>query len=172
MSQAKGRQHRLLCKLNEKAMSDEESDPDEPNSLIRRSPPWRSEKLNGLFSSLDEQYEAKHGGHSTKRKRRIGPSTERIQPQGLPTWALLSTEQPPGSPIDHVQTPTDPATDPLQTPTDAVLTPSETTPARFTTGSSLRAQDNRTRLRAQNSHTRLRSQDSHSTRLLAEDSCS
>lgn len=67
-------------------MSDEESD-DDSISLIKRSPPWRSDKLNRLFRSLDEQYESKHGV-MTKRNRRIGPFTERPPPRGLPAWAL------------------------------------------------------------------------------------
>lgn len=138
MSQAKGKQHQLLCKLNEKAMSDEESDPDEQNSLIRRPPPWRNEKLNALFASLDQQYEAKHSP-STKRKRKIGPPTERIQPRGLPVWALSTAHTP-----ESRSAPT---------PTNTAMSSSNTTPTHSTAptvwapGPSVSAQDSLTPVR-------------------------
>jgi hypothetical protein len=104
-SQTKGKQRELLSKLSEKAMSDEETDPDEPGSFIRRPPPWRSDRLNVLFTALDERYEAKHDS-SARRKRKIGPCTERIQPRGLPVWALLPAAAE-NSPVCSVQTPTE-----------------------------------------------------------------
>lgn len=66
---------------------------------------------------------------------------ERIQPRGLPVWALLSTEHPPESPVS--------------TPTDTVLTPSDnkpthshsTTPTVWATGGGVRTQDSVTPVR-------------------------
>ncbi len=52
-SQAKGRELKILRQLNEKSMSDEETDGDEPNTFIKRSPSWRSDKLSALFNTLE-----------------------------------------------------------------------------------------------------------------------
>ena len=101
-----------MQKLSEKLMSDEETDSDDSSVLVKRSPPWRSDKLNLLFQSLDERYESSHGSSSvSKRCRTIGPVSERPQPQGLPSWALSSgsaslvTSEPP--PVSHsLSTPT------------------------------------------------------------------
>ena len=59
-SQSKGKERRLLKLLNEKVMSDEETDSDEANSFVKRSPPWRSHKLDRLFKALDERYDLKN----------------------------------------------------------------------------------------------------------------
>ena len=67
-------------------MSDEETDSDEANSFVKRSPPWRSHKLDLLFKALDERYDLKNQT-SLKRNRKTGMPSERPIPNGLPGWA-------------------------------------------------------------------------------------
>ena len=43
-----------MKEINEKVMSDEETDPDEPNVFIKQLPLWRSQKLNSLVAVLDK----------------------------------------------------------------------------------------------------------------------
>ena len=67
-------------------MSDEETDSEEANSFVKRSPPWRSHKLDRLFKALDERYDLKNQT-SLKRNRKTGMPSERPIPNGLPGWA-------------------------------------------------------------------------------------
>ena len=42
--------------LNEKFMSDEETDAEDDKSFIKRSPTWQCEKLNTLIHKLDKRH--------------------------------------------------------------------------------------------------------------------
>lgn len=52
--------------LNEKYMSDEETDNEDNNTLLKRSPMWRSEKLNKLIQKLDQYYMHGYEGEEGK----------------------------------------------------------------------------------------------------------
>lgn len=56
MKCAIGREVPVMQALNEKYMSDEETDTEDNNALLKRSPTWRSEKLNKLIQKLDQRY--------------------------------------------------------------------------------------------------------------------
>lgn len=111
-----------MKQLNEKLMTDEETDTEEPNCFIRRSLPWRSEKLNRLFKTLDERHDSKHDS-SVRRNRKIGSPSERGYPKGLPAWSL-------STPSTSLSTPT-PSTSSL-TPTPSPLISSRTSPSHIT----------------------------------------
>ncbi len=66
-------------------MSDEETDDDEPNTFIKRSPSWRSDKLSALFHTLDQCYACSQPEGTEK----VGAVIDRSQPRGLPLWACL-----------------------------------------------------------------------------------
>ena len=51
MKYAKGDEIKVIQSLNEKFMSDEETDTEDSKSFIKRSPSWRCEKLNALIKS-------------------------------------------------------------------------------------------------------------------------
>lgn len=131
ISQANKREAEILRKLGEKLMSDEETDSEDPNTLIKRSPPWRSEKLNLLFHVLDARYDSKKSSHSslTKRNRKTGQVSGRPQPQGLPSWATSETNH--GSASNTPTTPT--STDFPSTPTSNPSIPALTPPSTSTT---------------------------------------
>ena len=94
-----------MKEINEKVMSDEETDPDEPNVFIKRSPLWRSQKLNSLVAVLDKQYGAKHGTF-VKKTRKIGQPSERVPPRGLPKWAISSNYTVPSPSVPQSSTST------------------------------------------------------------------
>ena len=56
MKHAVGREIVVILALNEKFMSDEETDSEDGNTFLRRSPTWRSDKLNRLIQKLDRCY--------------------------------------------------------------------------------------------------------------------
>ena len=45
----------IMQQLSEKAMSDEETDSDELNSLVTRAPLWHNEKLSTLRRALEQR---------------------------------------------------------------------------------------------------------------------
>ena len=64
----------VMQKLNEKYMSDEETDDEDRNTLIRRSPGWRSAALNKLIAKLDCKYlKKKKIAQNQLRKGLMGP---------------------------------------------------------------------------------------------------
>ena len=77
-----------MQQVSEKAMTDEETDceDNEPNILIRRPPPWRSNKLMKLMRTLDSRKNAK--SESVPKECRTGRLSERNPPKDLPKWAL------------------------------------------------------------------------------------
>lgn len=78
-------------------MSSEESDPDDSGSLLKRSIPWRSNKVDEFFSELDKTQE-KHRTGQGKRQRKarvlVGEMSSRpivtVNAHGkkIPSWAI------------------------------------------------------------------------------------
>ena len=64
-------------------MSSEESDPEDPMSLQKRTIPWRAEKISSFFYELDRIQEEKRTGQG-KRQRKprilVGESSSRPVP--------------------------------------------------------------------------------------------
>lgn len=85
--QAKGKEVDIMQQLNEKVMSDEETDCDEPSILVKRTPPWRSEKLTNLIRALDNRKDDKSEA-VPKKEGKTGPPSLRKQPTSLPKWAV------------------------------------------------------------------------------------
>ena len=88
---AKGREADIMQTLNEKYMSDEETDTEDPQALVRRSPSWRSEKLNKLIQKLDERYiRSRENKDNSKpmKVRKVGSSSTRSLPPNAPRWAV------------------------------------------------------------------------------------
>ena len=55
--QARGKEVEIMQQLNEKAMTDKETDCDDTdlNVLVKRTPPWHNNKLTKLMKSLDSR---------------------------------------------------------------------------------------------------------------------
>jgi len=70
--------------------SDSGSDSDGQNMFIKHPLPWRSDKVNSLFKSLDHKVLKGQSKRSQKmtQSRITGFSSERPQPVGLPDWAI------------------------------------------------------------------------------------
>ena len=66
--------------MSSEFMSSEESDTEDSENLLKRSIPWRSNKVNNFFSELDKLQE-KHRTGQGKRQRKtrvlIGESSSR-----------------------------------------------------------------------------------------------
>ena len=60
-------------------MSDEEESPDSPNTYVRRTVPWRSERLSTLMRVLDERIATSFATSKTLYRQRVEgpPSTRR-----------------------------------------------------------------------------------------------
>ena len=84
--QARGKEVEIMQQLNEKAMTDEETDCDD-TVLVKRTPPWRNTKL---MKTLDSRKDSK-SDTIPKKERRTGRPSERSPPKNLPTWALRDT---------------------------------------------------------------------------------
>ena len=72
-------------------MSDEETDTEDNNSLIKRTLKWRSEKLNELLNKLDERYlksREKKDSVRPMKTRKIGSPSDRSPPGSAPDWAV------------------------------------------------------------------------------------
>ena len=68
------------------------TDDEDRNTLIRRSPGWRSAALNKLIAKLDCKYLKKKKDSSKPAKKRIdGTLSNRTPPSNAPRWALVST---------------------------------------------------------------------------------
>lgn len=85
---AKGQEVRVIQSLNEKFMSDEETDMDDPDSFVKYFLKWRSTECNQLFKKLDQRYmdtrERKVNSKPLK-KRKIGSFSDRGPPKNAPT---------------------------------------------------------------------------------------
>lgn len=69
-------------------MSEEESDPGDPQVLLRRRPSWRSEQFNEMVNTLDARTTTK----SVMKRRIPGPPLE-VPP--IPSVANWMVRQPP-----------------------------------------------------------------------------
>ena len=85
--------------MSSEFMSSEESDIEDSENLLKRSIPWRSNKVNNFFSELDKLQE-KHRTGQGKRQRKthvlIGESSSRPVPISVcgkksPSWAINET---------------------------------------------------------------------------------
>ena len=81
---------KVMQSLNEKFMSDEETDPEDGTSFIKRSPSWRCEKLNSLIKKLDKRHLKKRNNSKPSKERRVGPESGRPPPSNAPSWAIVS----------------------------------------------------------------------------------
>lgn len=112
---ASKRKVEIMQQLNEKAMTDEETDCDDidSNRLVKRTPPWRSNKLTKLIKTLDSRKDMK-SDTMPKKDRKTGCPSERNPPKDLPKWALRddSTSEP--SLSDASSTPESPMQCPTQ----------------------------------------------------------
>lgn len=88
------RQMAVMQKLNEKYMSDEETDNEDSSVLIRRSLPWRSQPLNKLIMRLDQEYLKKKDRLKPSKKRIDGTYSNRTPPVNAPSWAIVREEVP------------------------------------------------------------------------------
>lgn len=78
-----------MKQLNEKFMSDEESDSDD--SLVKRPLTWRSENLNKLISKLDKRFSnAREKKDNAKPMKvwKIGAPSTCLPPSISPNWAI------------------------------------------------------------------------------------
>ena len=99
--------------LNEKFMSDEETDSEDSNMLVRRTVTWRSEKLNLLIKKLDErhlQLRQKQENSKPMKSRKTGTPSDRLAPASVHDyhWAITdatiaSTQSDPVPPNPHDQ---------------------------------------------------------------------
>ena len=85
----------IMQQLNEKAMTDEETDCDDTdlNVLVKRTPPWHNNKLTKLMKSLDSRKDFKFD-IVPKKEHRTGHPSERTPPKDLPKWKLRDTSTP------------------------------------------------------------------------------
>ena len=70
-------------------MSSEESD-DENEEFVVRPLPWRSDKVDSLYSSLDMKFNKKRSKKSAMMTihRTKGLPSDRSRPSGVPDWSL------------------------------------------------------------------------------------
>ena len=93
-------------------MSDEESDTEDSQVLIKRSPVWRSEKLSQLIQKLDERYtrsREKKDNSKPLKVRKLGASSERSSPPNAPRWAVETTNHSLDSSSSHSSLPSSPS---------------------------------------------------------------
>ena len=74
--------------LSEKFMSDEETDTENQDSLVKRTPIWRSEDVNKLLKKLDLRYSRNKKCSRPSKPRQIGPPSTRSKPSSAPRWAM------------------------------------------------------------------------------------
>ena len=91
MKYAKGDEIKVIQSLNEKLMSDEETDTEDSKSFIKRSPLWRCEKLNALIKKLDKRHLKKKNNSKPSKERRVGPESGRPAPSNAPSWAIVTS---------------------------------------------------------------------------------
>ena len=76
-------------------MSSEESDPEDENSMIVKSLPWRASLVDEFYDSLDSQMQSGRSSQSVRqsKNRVLGEPSTRPQPSGIPKWACYSSEK-------------------------------------------------------------------------------
>ena len=122
--QARGKEVEIMQQLNEKAMTDEETDCDDTdlNVLVKRTPPCRNNKPSKLMKRLDSRKDFK-SDTVPKKEHRTGHPSERSLPKGLPKWTLKDTftSEPYSSSLSNASSPTPSQTispeSPVQFPT-------------------------------------------------------
>ena len=135
LKQARGREIPVMKALNEKFMSDEETDVEDVETFIKCSPEWRDEKLNKLIKKLDERYilsKEKKGTSKPTKARKTGPPSNRPIPVSAPTWATTSESTSLSSPATSVdRSPTS-----VTSPQSNILSVSSESPASLSTSES------------------------------------
>ena len=98
MKHASTKQGLLLGKLNEKYMTDEETDT-ENDGFIKRTPKWRNSHLSKLLMKLDEKCSKSSKMDKTRPMKpcRQGPYSDRMPPLNAPKWALSNKLEEVGS---------------------------------------------------------------------------
>ena len=122
--QARGKEVEIMQQLGEKAMTDEETDSDDSNVLVKRTLPWRSKKLSKLMNALDNRKDSKSEA-VPKKVRKTGSPSKRKQPKQLPKWASTDTDSShtsSSSPQSRISSPTQsPTSFPSQNQTSSLL---------------------------------------------------
>ena len=71
------------------AMSDEETDDEDPQMPKHRRPSWRSEELNELIDTLDARNSQLHSNKKNPSKKRVtGPLLQTLPPPSTPNWMV------------------------------------------------------------------------------------
>ena len=75
-----------------KSLSDEETDSEDSNSLQKRTPRWRSKKLNKLIQKIDKRYTISREKENSKplKIRNTGTPSERLMPACASHWATTT----------------------------------------------------------------------------------
>ena len=92
-------------------MLDEETDSEDSETFIKRTPKWRSNKLNKLIEKLDERYvrsREKKDNSKPCKARKIGQPSERPIPVSAPKWATTIELTPSNSPVPSSGSSSDP----------------------------------------------------------------
>ena len=87
MKNATEKEKKILKMIDDKFMSDEETDAESSTLIIRRLP-WRSENLTKLLSHIDNRMASKKGIKPMMKVRRYGQDSERRPPSKHPSWAV------------------------------------------------------------------------------------
>ena len=74
--------------LNEKFISDEETNIEDDKYFIKRSPSWRSEKLSTLLNKLDKRHFKQKNNLKPSKEQKVGPTSTRLPPSSPPSWAI------------------------------------------------------------------------------------
>ena len=85
-----GDEIKVLEKLSEKYMSDEETDVEDDKILIHWTLPWRSPKLNKLIEKLDRRYRRKKDDLRPLKPRKDGEPSNRPLPNNYLSWAITT----------------------------------------------------------------------------------
>lgn len=81
-----------MQQINEKVMTDEETDCDDKCSkvLLTRMPPWHSKRLTKLMRTLDSRKHAKADA-APKKERKMGSFSDRSPPSDIPKWGRATS---------------------------------------------------------------------------------
>ena len=77
--------------LSEKFMSDEETDPEDGTTFIKRTLSWRSPKLTKMIMKLDKRYNRNKDDSRPLKPRRNGEYSARSIPKNAPSWAIYAS---------------------------------------------------------------------------------
>ena len=84
----KDQQEKWLSVTSINFMSSEESGEDD--EIIVHPLPWRADYVNQMFDRIDEFRVSQKSPQARRqmKQRKIGPPSERSQPDGIPEWAV------------------------------------------------------------------------------------